>query len=118
VMIDSSHVRWVHILLRKRIYNMPRWTYSWWDWMLWRARRLPWQSLLMLWMLAWPAKSVVILGNQGITSPLPRRMWCTWTTTTMVIIHKEVKHGISHALTNRGVIKVILTVPTNLPWKI
>jgi hypothetical protein len=37
------------------------------------------------------------------------------TTTTMIIVHKEVKRGINHALTIRKVIKVILTIQTNLP---
>jgi hypothetical protein len=52
-------------------------------------------------MLAWPAKSVAIMGIQRIIAPLPRRMWCTQTTTTMVIVHMEAKHVINHTLTVR-----------------
>jgi hypothetical protein len=47
-------------------------------------------------------------GHLGITALLPKRMWCSWTETTMVIIHKEVKHGIN-ALIIKEVIKVILS---------
>jgi hypothetical protein len=57
-------------------------------------------------------------GHLGNYCPPPRRMWCTWTATTMVIVHKEVKRGTNHTLIIREVIKVILSTQTNPPWKI
>jgi hypothetical protein len=62
-------------------------------------------------------KFVVTLGIQGITTILPRRMWCSWRATTMVIVHKEVKCGIN-ALIIKEVTKVILLILTSLPWLI
>jgi hypothetical protein len=81
-----------------------------------------WPPLLMLVILAWLAKSVVTLDILEVIALKTRRMWCTWTATTMVIVHnKEANRGINNALirinnvlTIKEVINNTLTIKESL----